>query len=174
MIDRAMAAEKNGVRVLASKPETLSGPTLEAGVMRKIVTLLRSAYSYTALDLGFGVAPAALEAMRLSEAVVVVSRIDVPGIRLTRNYLNTLVEAGIPKNRLQVVMNRYGQNGQMQWKKAEAALPMPAAIWVPDDPRAVNHALNDGQPVVQNSRSSSMARRFAELAAILNGKKTDT
>jgi pilus assembly protein CpaE len=174
MLEQAMSAECFGVRVLASRPDTLSPPALNPTVTRKIVTLLRSLFEHATLDLGYGLGPAALEAMRLSETVVVVSKIDIPSLRLTRGYMQALAQAGVDKAKLRLVMNRYGQTGQLAWRKAEEAMPVPALLWIPDDPGSVNAALNAGQPVVQAARRSPLARRVGELATLLNGRQAVT
>lgn len=168
MLDRAMSPAVAGVRVLASKQETLEAPVLSPATMRKVVVLLRTLFDRVTLDVGSGAAPAALEAMRLSEAVVVVSRIEVPSLRLTRKYINQLLDAGIPQNKLKLAMNRYGQSGQLDWKKAEAALPFPPDVWIPDDPGNVNSALNKGQAVAQYAGRSGVAKNITKLAQALD------
>src|SRR5262249_31083276 len=158
--------------VLASKADTLAAPALNPDVTRKIIVLLRSLFEHTTLDLGHGLSPAAVEAMKLCETVVVVSRIDVPSLRLTRSYMQALAQSGIDKAKLRLVMNRYGQVGQLAWRKAEEAMPIPALLWIPDDPGSVNAALNGGQPVMQAARRSALSRRVTELATLLNGQQT--
>ena len=47
---------------------------------------------------------------------------------------------------------------------------MPVVVWLPDDPGALNQALNQGQPVVQLARAAKISKRFHELAKQLNGQ----
>jgi MinD-like ATPase involved in chromosome partitioning or flagellar assembly len=45
--------------------------------------------------------------------------------------------------------------------------------WVPDDPKAVNRANNNGVPVVLETPRAGVSRSLAKLAAGVNGPLTD-
>ena len=47
---------------------------------------------------------------------------------------------------------------------------MKIAHYIPDDPKSVNRANNDGVPVVIESPSTKVSRSVAKLAASVNGK----
>jgi pilus assembly protein CpaE len=171
MVRHALVAHEAGVLVLAQAPETLTPPALEPMAMRNMVLLLRTMFDFSVLDLGHSVQPAALEAMRLAEVVVLVVRLDVPSLRLSRNLVRHLVEQhNIPVERIRPVANRYGQRRQVAWRQAEQALGLPIPTWIPDDPATLNDALNQGHPLVQSARRAGITRRFNELAKQLNGQ----
>jgi len=159
-----------GVQVLAYKPETLSGETLDPRAVRKAVLLMKSTYAGAVLDLGHMMGEEHFEAMKVCDSIVVVVRLDVPALRQARRFLKLLSDRGIPKERIRIVANRYGQRGQIAWKKAEEALGAKFAEYVPEDNAAVNYALNQGKPLAQARRRSSVVRRIGKLAAMLNGR----
>src|SRR5207245_1529305 len=99
-----------------------------------------------------------------------VVRLDVPSVRLSRQYIRQLEDLGVPRGKLHVAANRYGQSKQFPWKKAQEALGLPIVEWIPDDPGRVNEALNQGQPLMATAGRSSITRSFANLAGRLNGK----
>jgi pilus assembly protein CpaE len=169
MLRQSLAEHAAGVQVLAHAPETLSAAPVEPPAMRHLALLLRTLFDWTVLDLGHSAHAAAVEAMQLAEAVVVVTRLDVPALRLTRRYLNVLVDRGIVKERLRPVANFYGQRHQLGWKQAQDSLGMPIAAWLPDDPASLNQALNQGKPVVQMARGAKLSKKIHELAQQLNG-----
>jgi pilus assembly protein CpaE len=159
-----------GVQVLAYKPETLSGETLDPRAVRKAVLLMKSSFSAVVLDLGHLMGDEHFEAMKVCDSIVVVVRLDVPALRQTRRFLKLLSERGLPKERIRLVANRYGQRGQIPWKKAEEALGAKFAEYVPEDNGAVNYALNQGKALPQARRRCSVVRRIGRLAAMLNGR----
>ena len=108
--------------------------------------------------------------MRLCDLVAMIVRLDVPGLRQARHLLSVLAERGVPAERVRLIANRYGQRGQLSWKKAEEAVGGKFAAYVPDDSGKLNQALNQGQPVVQVSKLSSISRSFGKLAEQLNEK----
>jgi pilus assembly protein CpaE len=170
MLQQSLAEHAGGVQVLAYAAETLNAAPVEPPVMRHLALLLRTLYDWTVLDLGHSAHAAAVEAMLLADAVVVVTRLDVPALRLTRRYLKELSERGIPKDRMQVVANFYGQRRQIAWKQAQESLGTAVAVWLPDDPASMNQSLNQGQPLMKMAPGVKLSKRIGELAQQLNGK----
>lgn len=170
LLKRSMMAHPGGVQVLAHKPETLTVEALDPRAVRKAVLLMRTTYHATVLDLGHMIGDEHFEAMRLCDHVAVVVRLDVPALRQARRFVRLLSERGLPKERLRLVANRYGQRGQISWRKAEEALGSPFAEYLPEDSGSLNHALNAGQPLVRVRRMGSLVRHLGKLAHLLNGR----
>ena len=112
--------------------------------------------------------------MRLAHQIVVVSRIDVPGLKLARKYLKQLVRNDVPQEKLHLVANRAGHREQLPTPQIEKALEMPITEWLPEDPSSLVASLNDGQPLVQVAPSARITKRLASLAHRLNGQTDRT
>lgn len=168
---QSMTTHPGGVQVLPYKSETLDIPALDPQAVRKTLILLRTMYSAVVLDLGHLCGEEHFEAMRLCDVVAMVVRLDVPALRQTRRFLRTCAEQGVPASRIRLIANRYGQRGQVGWKKAEEAVGAKFVGYIPDDSGKLNHALNKGQPLVRLSRHGSFARRLHKLARELNGQR---
>jgi hypothetical protein len=65
--------------------------------------------------------------------------------------LDYLEQLGVSRDRLRVVVNRYGRPKEVPAAKAEEALGCKIAHYVPDDPKTVNRANNNGVPAVLES-----------------------
>jgi Flp pilus assembly CpaE family ATPase len=74
----------------------------------------------------------------------------------------------VPRDRLWLVINRWGQKGQLPLKEIESALAMKAAALIPDDPAKVNRAVNEGKLLRQFGGLSRISRRFTRLASQLS------
>jgi pilus assembly protein CpaE len=171
LLRQSMLAHPGGVQILAHKAETLNTDPLAAAAVRKSVILLRTIYAASVLDLGHTLDEEQNEALRLCDFVLVVVRLDVPALRQARRFLRLLDTVGVPKDRIRLVANRYGQRGQVAWKRAEEAIGAKFAEWITDDAAKLNAALNQGQPLVKTARYSGITRRFYKLADQLNGKQ---
>jgi pilus assembly protein CpaE len=169
-IKRCLTSHAGGVQVLAYKPETLNGEALDPRAVRKTVLLFKASFAAAVLDLGHLMGEEHFEAMRVCDNIIVVVRLDVPGLRQARRFLRLLSEHGLPKERIRVVANRYGQRNQLAWKRAEEALGAKFSEYVPEDSAAVNYALNQGKPLAQARRRCGVVRRIGKLAATLNGR----
>jgi pilus assembly protein CpaE len=158
-----------GVQVLAHRPETLHAEVLQGAALRQALIGLRAMFAFTVVDLGHEVS-GVQEAAGIADAVVVVVGLDVPAIRLTRQFLRELSEHGVPSDKIRLVANRHGQRKQVDWKKAQETLELPIVGWIPDDSATVNQALNEGQPLVRTARRAAITRSLDELAALLDGQ----
>src|SRR5207237_4829604 len=95
---------------------------LETTGLAELLLLLRQACDVAVLDLGHAARAAFLDAVLSADLVVLVTRLDVPGLRLSRQYLHDLLEAGTIESKIHVVANRYGQRRQVAWRSAHEAL----------------------------------------------------
>jgi pilus assembly protein CpaE len=170
LLRQSMLEHPGGVQILPQKPGALSVDPLPPPTVRKSVILLRTIYAVSVLDLGHDLGEEHYEALRLCDFVIVVVRLDVPALKHARRLAQELEKRGVPRDRIQLVANRYGQRGQVPWKPAEEAVGGKFAGWIVEDPGRVNSALNQGQPVVKASSYSSITRLFFKLAEQLNGK----
>ena len=60
------------------------------------------------------------------------------------------------------MVNRYGQPKEVPAAKAEEALGVKIAHYVPEDPKTVNRANNNGVPVVLESPSAKVSRSLTQ------------
>ncbi len=174
MVRKSMVQHPAGLMILAHHPETPHAPVLERPAMHQIVSLLRAMFGYTVLELGHSLDGSRLEAINLAEDVVVVLRLDVPGLRLTRQLLRQLAELDVPRDKLRLLANRHGQKQQIARKQAEDVLGLPIRDLIPDDPATVNESVNHGTPLVRLARRAAITRCFDILAVELNGEPEPT
>jgi pilus assembly protein CpaE len=169
MLRQTLVEHPDGVSVLAYKPETLRVEPLQPAAMRQTLVLLGALFDFAVLDLGHAADANSLEALRLANSVVLVVRLDVPSLRLSRQLIRQLLDQSLTPDKLRVVVNRFGQREQVPWKKASEVLGLPIIEWIPDDPATVNHANNHGLPLVSAARRAAITRAFGNLATSLNG-----
>lgn len=167
---QAMLDHPAGVQILVDPPGEPHNANLDPAACKQVIALFKAMFDYAIVDLGHGALGAAThQVLAMAQAVVVVIRLDVPSLRLTKLYLAKLEQLGVPQEAIFLVANRYGQRRQLPWRKAEDTLGMPVQIWLPDDPGTLNHAVNHGTPLVQTSRRARITRRFDQMAKSLNG-----
>jgi pilus assembly protein CpaE len=171
LLRQSMLAHPAGVQILTHKAGALTVEPLAPRTVRKSVILLRTVYAVSVLDLGHDLDDEHYEALRLCDEVVVVVRLDVPALKHARRLVQEMEKRGVPRERIRLVANRYGQKAQVPWKNAEEAVGAKFAGWISEDVGRVNAALNQGQPLVKASRYAGITRRFYKLADQLNGKR---
>jgi pilus assembly protein CpaE len=110
------------------------------------------------------------QVLRQADIVLVVLRLDFTCLRNSQQALDYLVRLGVSRDRVRVVVNRYGQPKEVPASKAEEALGVKVFHYVPDDPKTVNRANNSGVPLVLESPSAKVSRSVTQLALSINGK----
>ena len=131
--------------------------------------MARRRFPYCVVDLDRTFAEEQIEAIRQSETVLLVLRLDYTAVRNARRVLERLNELGVASNRVCPVVNRYGERNQLSVGQAEEALQLKIEHFIPDDPAEINGAINTGKPVVLKRPSAKLSRKIAGLAESLNG-----
>jgi pilus assembly protein CpaE len=170
MFEHSLVRHKCGVRLLAP-PRSLSdiGHVTPEGV-RQSLTLARLLFPYVVLDLDHSFREEQLLGLREADVILLVLRLDFTCVRNGRRALDHLARLGIDKKRVQVVVNRYGQPKEVPAAKAEEALGVKIQHYIPDDPKTVNRANNNGVPVVLEAPSAAVSKNVTKMAISVNGR----
>jgi pilus assembly protein CpaE len=172
LMRRCLVDHPAGVSVLADQFGQGDAIAWEPAAMRQLLMLLRGRFEFVVLDLGHSLDSAREEALRMADAVGVVQRLDVPALRIGKDWLDRLREIGVSPERLLSIANRFGQREQVSWNTAHEVLATAMGQAIPDDPACVNFALNAGRPLAQSARSAAIAESFAKLADHWDGTTT--
>jgi pilus assembly protein CpaE len=84
--------------------------------------------------------------------------------------LEHLADIGIDRERVRLVVNRYGQPKELPASSAEQALGVKVLHYIPDDPKTINRANNKGIPVVLESPKARVSRSITQIAMSVNGQ----
>ncbi len=114
------------------------------------------------VDLGHALSEAQIEAIRLSNVVLLPVMADVPGLRRVRWALDMAISLGISRERFQIVLNRYGGKNQVARPKVEEALHASILTAIAEHGPLLTGARNEGLPAVE--LSGGIAKEFNALA----------
>ena len=170
MFEGSLARHSSGVHLLASPLKFSDVPFVTPEGVRKTLVQARLMFPYIVIDLDHSFHSEQMEAIRQANLILIVLRLDFASVRNARRTLDYLEKLGIGRDRMQVVVNRYGQPKEVPFAKAEEALGLKISHYIPDDPTTVNRANNDGVPLVIASPSSKVSKSVMKLAASVNGK----
>jgi len=171
MFERSLVTHESGIHLLAPPLELADVRHVHAETVSLAVTLARSSFPYVVVDLDHSFHEEQLVVLRQSEIVLLVFRLDFISLRNARRTLEYFEHLGIPRDKVRLIANRYGQAQEVPYGKAEEALGMKIAHAVPDDPKAVNRANNHGVPIIVSAPSSKVAKTISQIAASVNGQK---
>src|SRR5581483_325621 len=170
MLERSLVRHGSGVHLLAP-PRTFGDVRLVTveGV-RQAMALARTLFPYIIVDVDHSFDDEQLQVLRHADTILLVMRLDFTSLRHTQRALEYFQDHSIDCGRVQVVVNRYGQPQEVPASKAEEALGVKILHYIPDEPKTVNRANNNGVPVVLESQSAKVSRSLIQLASSINGK----
>lgn len=170
VFEQTLVLHSSGVHLLAPPRNLADVSLVTADAVRQAIHLGRALFPYVILDLDHSFAPEQVQALRLADKVVLVLRLEFACLRNTRRTLDYLAQLGISPERVALVANRYGQAKEVPAAKAEEALGLKIAHYLPEDPKSVNRANNNGIPVVLESPWAKISRNLTRLAQSVNGQ----
>lgn len=169
LFDQFFIRHASHVHLLAAPIATGDCQSVSAKAVRQVLAMARRRFAYCVTDLDRTFAEEQVEALRQSETVLLVLRLDYTAVRNARRALERMEEFGIAANRVCPVVNRYGERKQLSVGQAEDALELKIEHFIPDDPAQINGAINSGKPFVLERPSAKVSQKVAALAASVNG-----
>jgi pilus assembly protein CpaE len=169
MFERSLAQHDSGVHLLAPPRNIADIRHITPDGVRQALALARTIYPYVVLDLDHSFREEQVHALRQADLILLVMRLDFTSLRNTQRTLDYLGQLGLANDRVRVVVNRYGQPKEVPAAKAEEALGLKIFHYVPDDPKTINRANNNGVPAVLEAPSAKVCRSVAQLAVSVNG-----
>jgi pilus assembly protein CpaE len=156
---------------LLARPEQINQhETLTPEIVTRIIDLLTNTYENVVIDVPRRVDRCTLAAFRHSDIVLMLCQLLVPSIRNAKRYLDALVEAGVPPERVEVVVNRGDSSGgRITMKDLEETIKKPVYACVPNDYQFVARSIDFGKPIAALERSNPVRTAIRKMAVKIIG-----
>lgn len=146
----------HGFSVLPAPRDPVQGDSISADDVVQLLVSLRTQADYIVVDTPTGLREGVLAALDMSDDVVVVSQVDVPGVANLRTFLSMLKRLGRDPDHQYVLLNKEMIDSGVTAHDAIEILG-PVAGTMPFDP-AVLRALNEGRPLCASEPEHPVAR----------------
>jgi MinD-like ATPase involved in chromosome partitioning or flagellar assembly len=166
MLQQAMIGHGGGIRVLGYRADQDGAVEIGPEAARGLAYLFRGLFDWTVLDLGHTITEGNRTLLQMVETIVFPINLDVPGLKRARHMLRRLDEENLA-GKVLVAVSYYGQRGLLAWQDAVETIGRPIDVWLPDDPRPVNAARNEGQPVPMAVRGSALSKALKKLSKMV-------
>ena len=107
----------------------------------------------------------AISAMEMANVVLLVLQLSVPSIRNAHRLYKSLVQYGMPPEKIHLVVNRFTPNSPISVQDVEEQLKTSVFAVVPNDYQTVQAALDFGRPLLSDSPDSPVRKAIADVAA---------
>ncbi|WZP00653.1 hypothetical protein EP7_002302 [Isosphaeraceae bacterium EP7] len=169
MFERSLVKHESGVHVLAPPQKLADVASVRIDGVGLAVALARASFPYVVADLDHSFREEQLLLLRQADVVLIVLRLDFTSLRNVRRTLEHMDALGLTREKVRLVVNRYGQPQEVPYAKAEEAIGMKIGSYIPEDAKAVNRANNQGVPVVISAPTAKVSRGIIQLARDVDG-----
>jgi len=174
MLGGIMEHHSSGLHTLLAPPLPEDADAISAARVGQILDLVRESYDYVVIDTCPSFSEPVLAALDRSDALYVVTTMDIASIKNTRISLQKLHQLGYNNGRVRLVLNRSDSKVLLQPSEVEQAIGGKIFAYIPSD-RIVPRSVNQGIPIVTEMPRSDVAKslmRLAKDAAAPVGKGT--
>lgn len=172
MLSRYVVEHECGLHVLAAGDEYGRPGVRDIDAVEQTLRALNSIYDFVILDIGTSLMMPAAAALQLSDTIMAVANPDVPCLRNLQRLIDAVKTAGVPVERLKVILNRASEFGVLSTAQIERVLGFNISHSVASDYRTVASAVNSGVPVSAlraseiNGQLDSIARAIAGIPEV--------
>lgn len=147
-----LAASDNPDPAEEIRPENFEG----------VLQLARRHFDFIVIDMGRQVNAVSIRALDSSDLIFPVLQQSLPYLRNARRLLDIFSSLGYRRDKIQLTLNRYENSAAVTLAELERVLDLRVAYRVPNNYDIVNDSINQGIPVLQLARSSSVSKSLAE------------
>jgi pilus assembly protein CpaE len=168
MFEQSMVEHESGVFVLAAPEEWEQARSISAEGLQKVLRFGKAFFPSVVVDLNSPWLSGNTPVLQQSTTVLLLLRLDFPGIRNAHRVLSAMDRAGVDPGKLQLVAARYGRPKEISGSQVESVLGMKIRHYLPEDSHTVNSCINCGVSVMLESPSSAIGKAIASVAATLH------
>jgi pilus assembly protein CpaE len=160
------------LRAFGAVPDPAMQPPAGEAIGKYLRTL-RNNFAYVVVDASADYTDLALACFDLSDAICLVTGLDVVGVKHLSKALETLLTIGLPRERFRIVLNRADSKVGLDAGDVERVMKIQVDTLVPSS-RLVPMSLNKGRPVVLEEPDSEVAMSIRRLAQRFTGPSDQT
>ena len=159
-----LSLHETGLYVICGPRVPADADTITGEDISHLLRMLASEFSYVVVDTAPGLAEHVMAAMDETNDLVLVTSMDVPGVRGLRKELDALNQLNMLIDNRSVVLNFVDDRGSLSMKDVEATLGTSVDFSFPRS-RAAMESVNQGVPLVESNPRDAMARQLGLLAS---------
>src|SRR3990172_2246583 len=153
----------SGVHVLAEPQNVDEGARIPGPDITKLIELLKTMFDYIIIDTGAVIDERTIEAIKMSDSIMVVLIMSLPGIRHLQRYLKYFDKLGL-RDRVKIIVNRYIKKGDIRIEDAEKVLGRSIAFSIPNEYDLAMRCLNKGIPIREENPRSGVNTAMEDIS----------
>ncbi|MCW2802451.1 MAG: pilus assembly protein CpaE [Propionibacteriaceae bacterium] len=157
-----LTQHKTGLYVICGPETPAAADSVTAEQVSRLLQMLASEFEYVVVDTAPGLSEHTLAAMDESTDLVLLTSMDVPGVRGLRKELDTLTELNLLNDSGHIVLNFADTRGGLTVADIEATIGTKVHLTIPRS-KAAPLSVNQGVPLLQSDVKDPMTRQLQQL-----------
>lgn len=148
--------------LLAAADNPDPGKEIRVDDFENVLQLARRHFDFIVIDMGRQLHSLSIRALDSSDLIYPVIQQSLPYLRNGRRLLDIFTSLGYRREKIQLILNRYESSASVTQAEIERVLELRVAHRVPNNYEITNDSINQGVPLLQLARSSSISKSLAE------------
>lgn len=162
LLDSSVVRVSSSFSILAAPPEPDPSEDLNPDHVETIIQLARRHYDFVIVDLGRQVNTASVRVLDNADSIQLVMQQSLPDLRGARHLIEIFGTLGYRREKLNLVVNRFESAAPLSAAEIERVLGQRIGTRMPNNFETANESVNQGMPVLQLARSSSIAKSLVD------------
>jgi len=162
-----LTRHESGIYVLAEPQKIVEAASISGSDIKRVLELLQTMFDYIVIDTESVLDERAMSAIEISDTILLVFVMSLPGIKNIQRYLRYFEDLGLKRDRVKLIVNRYLKKGDIRLEDAEKALNYPIFFAISNDYDSTMECLNKGLPLSMCNPRSKVNLEIRALAESL-------
>lgn len=157
-----LARHPSGLQVVCGVNSPVEADAVSPKHITALLQLLKQEFRYVVLDTAPGMGESTMSAIDQTTDLVLVTSLDVPGVRGLRKELQLLEDLHLQPTTKHILLNLADNAAGLTVKDVEAAIERDVDFVLPRSPK-VPRTVNQGKPIILELPRDRISRTLAEL-----------
>ncbi|MHC4875005.1 MAG: nucleotide-binding protein [Planctomycetota bacterium] len=169
LLKRSLTKHECGAFLLPRPVHIDDAPSFTPEELRRVIALLKATFTHLVIDVSKSYSPLDLAAMESSDAILLVTQLDLPCLRNVVRLLQFFDQNEKLAEKLHVVVNRLGlQDTQISLNKALETIGRDVFWQIPNDFGTMVESRNNGVPLLTYAPRAKLTKEIEKLAHALD------
>jgi len=161
-----LTEHNTGLYVICAPDSPIDADSISGDDVGQLLRMLASEFRYVVVDTAPGLSEHTLAALDETTDLILLSSMEVPGVRGLRKELDTLGQLNLRAERRQVVINFAEPHGLLGIADIEATIKAPVDLQLPRS-KAATDSVNQGVPLLQSGGRDPLTKQLRALVGKL-------
>jgi pilus assembly protein CpaE len=166
VLESVLTGHPAGFQILACPLDPSFADEISTEALAEIMTLLDSMFDYLIVDTASLLDEIILAFLERADRVLFMECMQYPGLGNAKHYLKFLLEAGIPKSKIRLVLSLFDPLAGIDRNEVEKSLGMKVSAAISPD-EMVPAAINERRLLVEFAPESPSARAFEMICDLV-------